>query len=249
MKITVIGELCKDVFVYGESKRLSPEAPVPVFLPKHQTENNGMAGNVVRNLLSMNSELKINFIHQENQIKKIRYVDEKTNHMLLRVDENDTAESLTLTEAIINELRNSDAVIISDYDKGFLNETDIDTICKFSKFSILDTKKRLLSSTIRNVTFVKLNESEFKNNAHSIQQSYSKVLITKGINGTDYLGVNYPSPRPLQTSDVSGAGDTFTAAFVLKYLSEKDIQKSILYANQMASIVVSKRGVATPDQN
>lgn len=247
MKITVIGELCKDIFVYGDSKRLSPEAPVPVFLPKNTTENNGMAGNVVRNLHSMNNELKINFIHQSNQIKKIRYVDEKTNHMLLRVDENDTSESLVITENIMKEISDSDAVIISDYDKGFLNESDIDTIARFSKFSILDTKKRLVSSTIRNITFIKLNELEFKNNNQVIQQNYSKVLITKGINGTDYLGINYPSPQPLQTSDVSGAGDTFTAAFVLKYLTTKDIKKSILYANEMASIVVSKRGVATPN--
>ena len=35
MRITVIGELCKDTFTYGETKRLSPEAPVPVVNPLH----------------------------------------------------------------------------------------------------------------------------------------------------------------------------------------------------------------------
>ena len=49
-KILVIGELCIDRFVYGEVKRLSPEAPVPVFNPKDIIENKGMAGNVVENL-------------------------------------------------------------------------------------------------------------------------------------------------------------------------------------------------------
>ena len=68
MKITVIGELGKDVFVYGESNRLSPEAPVPVFNPSYTEENPGMAGNVVENLMSMDNTLSINFIHQHELI-------------------------------------------------------------------------------------------------------------------------------------------------------------------------------------
>ena len=50
VKILVIGELCIDEFIYGEVKRLSPEAPVPVFNPVEKTSNRGMAGNVVSNL-------------------------------------------------------------------------------------------------------------------------------------------------------------------------------------------------------
>ena len=54
MEITVIGELCRDYFYYGETNRLSPEAPVPVFNPLFHVENPGMAGNVVENLKSLN---------------------------------------------------------------------------------------------------------------------------------------------------------------------------------------------------
>jgi sugar/nucleoside kinase (ribokinase family) len=56
----------------------------------------------------------------------------------------------------------------------------------------------------------------------------------------------YPSPDPRETIDVSGAGDTFTASFTVKYLETKNIEKSIIYANEMASIVVQKRGVSVP---
>ena len=52
-KILVIGELCIDRFVYGDTKRLSPEAPVPVFNPIETIENKGMAGNVVENVKSL----------------------------------------------------------------------------------------------------------------------------------------------------------------------------------------------------
>jgi len=45
---------------------------------------------------------------------------------------------------------------------------------------------------------------------------------------------------------VSGAGDTFTAAFILKYFETKDEKTAIQFANEKASEVVSQRGVVTP---
>lgn len=246
MKITVIGEMCDDVFVYGESKRLSPEAPVPVFLPKYKIKNIGMAGNVVKNLLSINKKVSVTSIHQSSKIVKIRYVDDKTNHMFLRVDEKDFAEKFILQDSHILDIKNSDAVIISDYDKGFLTEKHIKKIASISKFCVLDTKKKLEESTIKFISFIKLNEHEFKNSNIVLKENIKKIIITKGISGTDYMGVNYPSPKPIQTMDVSGAGDTFTAAFTLKYIETKNTAESIVYANEMASLVVSKRGVATP---
>ena len=49
----------------------------------------------------------------------------------------------------------------------------------------------------------------------------------------------------IETTDVSGAGDTFVAAFAYKYLKTKNIAESIIYANLCASIVVTKKGVST----
>jgi sugar/nucleoside kinase (ribokinase family) len=66
------------------------------------------------------------------------------------------------------------------------------------------------------------------------------------MNGAKHNDTIFPSPSPKQTIDVSGAGDTFTAFFSLKYFETKNIAESITFANQMASIVVSKRGVTTP---
>jgi ribokinase len=60
------------------------------------------------------------------------------------------------------------------------------------------------------------------------------------------MGKKYPSPSPIQTMDVSGAGDTFTASFIIKYCETKNVDESLIFANKMASIVVTKRGVATP---
>lgn len=246
MRIIVIGESCKDIFVYGNVKRLSPEAPVPVFNPIESISNLGMSGNVVQNLKSLDSDLNIIHWSQTENITKTRYVDRKSNHMFLRVDEGeDMIKPFELNISKLNAIKNVDAVIVSDYNKGFLTDEMLFEITKNSKFSIIDTKKQIADILVEGFDFVKLNESEF--NKHNFNESLlNKILVTLGSNGAKYEGKIYPSPDPKETIDVSGAGDTFTASFTLKYLKTNNVEESIIFANKMASIVVSKRGVATP---
>ena len=59
MRVLVIGESCKDEFVYGNCTRLCPEAPAPVFNPMFKTDNGGMAKNVQKNVLSLGAECDI----------------------------------------------------------------------------------------------------------------------------------------------------------------------------------------------
>ena len=244
MRVTVIGEKCLDVFIYGDCKRLSPEAPVPVFNPTNTITNFGMAGNVVENVKSLKAESKTVGLHQSTEIKKTRYVDKKTNHMLLRVDENDFSEPIYWNISSTNLIQNSDIVIVSDYDKGFLGLEDLNKIAKLSKLSILDSKKILTENIINLFSFVKLNESEFKQNQHL--SKFKNIIVTLGAKGAMYDGEIFDSPSPKETIDVSGAGDTFTASFILKYFEAQDIRNSLIFANEMSSLVVSKRGVATP---
>ena len=79
-RVLVIGDSCNDIFIYGDIHRVCPEAPVPVFNPTHQTENGGMAKNGVRNLEALGCEVDI--ITNSNDIKKIRYIDDKSNQMV-----------------------------------------------------------------------------------------------------------------------------------------------------------------------
>ena len=247
MVITIIGELCRDVFKYGNVTRLCPEAPVPVLTDVYKEINWGMAGNVQENLLAHNPDLNINLIHQKNTIRKIRYLDDKTNHMFLRVDEGeDEIDKLVLTPEKVEDITNSDLVIVSDYNKGFLTEEVLIQIGKLSKLSIIDTKKTISKDLIDSFTFIKLNEHEYERNKNISDKNKDKFIITLGMNGAKHDDIVFLSPSPKQTIDVSGAGDTFTAFFSLKYYETKNISESIKFANQMASIVVSKRGVATP---
>ena len=246
-KILVIGESCIDVFTYGDVKRLSPEAPVPVLSNITKTLNHGMAGNVRKNLEALTGEYEISCICQSEVIIKCRYIDRKTNHMFLRVDEgeNGTMVPFRLTEDVIQRIKEADAVIVSDYNKGFLTEEMLQEIAEHAKLSFLDTKKKLHPDTILLYNFVKLNELEWEYNKTDDRQLLLRMIITLGGKGAKYMGTLYPT-EPKETIDVSGAGDTFLAAFVVKYLQVQDVDISITFANKMSSIVVSKRGVNTP---
>jgi bifunctional ADP-heptose synthase (sugar kinase/adenylyltransferase) len=167
--------------------------------------------------------------------------------MFLRVDEGENeVDTLILTPETVQTITESDLVIVSDYNKGFLTEKTLVKIGKLSKLSIIDTKKTISKDLIDSFTFIKLNEHEYQRNKNISDKNKDKFIITLGMNGAKHDDIVFLSPSPKQTIDVSGAGDTFTAFFSLKFFETKNISESIKFANQMASIVVSKRGVATP---
>ena len=141
MSVLVIGESCLDVFMYGDCKRLCPEAPVPIFNPLHKVENSGMAHNVYNNLKSLQVDCYLHTNDNYKSITKTRLIDEKTNHMFMRLDRNDELYEKCSLEKI--QFSQYDAIIISDYNKGFLSEEDINFIGKNHEHVFLDTKKIL----------------------------------------------------------------------------------------------------------
>lgn len=244
VKVLVVGEVCVDKFIYCDVKRLSPEAPVPVLNPIYTVENQGMAGNTLENIKALSPEYHTVLVGQPEFITKTRYVEEKSNHMFFRVDEGeDKITRFKWTPAIDVMLGEADIVVVSDYNKGFLTNGDLKEIARKSKLSILDSKRKLTNDLIKDFTFVKLNESERNSNP---DLSLDNIITTLGKRGAEYKGVIYESPNPQDTIDVSGAGDTFTAAFIIKFYQLQDQAAAIKFANRKAAEVVNKRGVATP---
>lgn len=66
---------------------------------------------------------------------------------MLRIDENDLVDSIKPSEVRSAFLHLSyDAIVISDYDKGFLTTEDLKVICKnFNGPVFIDTKKEIYS--------------------------------------------------------------------------------------------------------
>jgi bifunctional ADP-heptose synthase (sugar kinase/adenylyltransferase) len=243
-KILVIGDSCIDIFRYGKINRLAPEAPVPIINPEYEKSTPGMAGNVVRNIEALGHE--IDFITNISEIKKIRYVCSKYNHLVLRVDENDICEKIDVKILESINYNKYEAIVISDYDKGFLNEDDIEFISSKHPLVFLDTKK-ILGDWAYNVDFIKINSIEFENNLDVLKRDVilqEKIIVTKGNKGCEYQGKIYPT-QEVPVKDISGAGDTFLAGLVVEYVRSKNIELAISFAQECTTIVVQKSGVST----
>jgi len=240
-RVLVIGESCTDIFVYGTSKRKSPEGNGPVLVPLSETYGLGMASNVVNNLRAMGIET--NIFSDNGSIVKTRYVNKDTNELYLRVDENDSVSRIDISK--LSDISQYDAIIISDYCKGFLSEEDIANIASIHPLVILDTKKKL-GDWCKNLKFIKINRLEWKNNKDIIRDNewlFDKIICTLDKTGTSHKHTTYPV-TPIENGDVSGAGDTFTAGFVVRYLDSEDVGTSIEWGNYCAGEVIKKKGVS-----
>jgi bifunctional ADP-heptose synthase (sugar kinase/adenylyltransferase) len=236
-RVLVIGDSCRDVFVYGKCVRMCPDAPVPIFLPTERRNNGGMASNVVANIQKLGIECHL--LCNTETIEKTRYVDEKTNHMFLRVDsgEENIERISGLTQELLSEY---ELIVISDYDKGFLHEEDIAFVCTHHQNVFVDTKK-ILGPWRAKAKFIKINEAEYNRTKHTVD-STDNMIITLGDNGCEYQGENFPVEK-VEVKDMSGAGDTFLAGLVVKYLQTTNIRDAIAFANDCSTNVVQRRGV------
>jgi bifunctional ADP-heptose synthase (sugar kinase/adenylyltransferase) len=245
-KILVIGDGCKDIFKYGKCDRLSPEAPVPVFKPTKSKSNGGMALNTYANLKALGVECDI---ITNSSTTKTRYVDEISNQMLLRVDKKDEIESICSGALLTIEYDEYSAIVISDYNKGFLSEGDIEYISNKHPLTFLDTKKKI-GNWAKNIKFIKINKKEFDENAEFLLEEYNgELIVTLGKEGAMHWMNNYPIENNNPVIDICGAGDTFLAALVADYIKNNDICTAIKFANKCASWVVTQRGVVVVDLN
>jgi len=148
-KVFVIGDVMLDQYQWGEVKRISPEAPVPVFHVTGKTTVLGGAANVAVNLAGLevpvslvgvrgkdrNGEELSRLLAKEGVTDLLMEMDQwptitKTrvmaqNQQLFRIDEEHTAslpvESQKIILSKVKELvKEYKVVILSDYSKGML---------------------------------------------------------------------------------------------------------------------------------
>jgi D-beta-D-heptose 7-phosphate kinase/D-beta-D-heptose 1-phosphate adenosyltransferase len=137
-----------------------------------------------------------------------------------------------------------DAIVISDYNKGLVSYELIEELrTVFHGPIFIDTKKTDLQRF--NGCIVKINELEYKNSV-SVNDS---LIVTLGDKGACYktpeTEIRCPSEQ-VEVTDVCGAGDTFLASLVYKYLLTNSMTDSIEFANRAASVTVRHMGVYAP---
>ena len=233
--ILLIGDICVDVYQYGTIDRLSPEAPVPVFVPVHKEERNGMAGNVYANLVALGCTVNLLCGHAS---KKTRIIDQRSRQQIARIDEDVQSAPVRFETAIPAY----DAIVISDYAKGVVDYKLIYDILQEVKCPVfIDTK--LTDLEVMQGAWVKINELEYS----KIKSECSGLIVTRGSKGANVVHHDIHCPAPaVEVVDVTGAGDTFLAALTYQYLVTNDIKSAVEFATHAASITVQQVGVYAP---
>ena len=155
-QILVVGDLMLDHFVWGNVRRISPEAPVPVVEFESESFMPGGAANVARNLTALEVPAELfGIVGRDDSARKLKQllVSQKVGcggmlgaksrptsvktriiahqQQVVRVDresfEELPEESVrNLTRAIHARLAGSDAIIIGDYGKGVVSQSLLD---------------------------------------------------------------------------------------------------------------------------
>jgi len=149
-KVLVVGDLMLDMYIWGKTSRISPEAPVPVVEVERDELRLGGAGNVVNNLLSLGCRVAVaSVVGADDDGRKLldlvgragvattgvllsaqRVTSRKSrvlasHQQMLRIDreckyEISAAEQTALLRFVRQELSDTAVVILSDYLKGVL---------------------------------------------------------------------------------------------------------------------------------
>ncbi len=240
-KILVIGDSCKDVFVYCHAQRLAPDLPIPILDVLDESENPGMAANVARNIKAIHDACDLVTNHGWECVTKTRYMHGKTNHAFIRIDSKHPVLPADVSKI---PLADYDIVAISDYNKGFLTEEDIRYICVSHPNVFIDTKK-MLGAWVSAARFIKINDFEFERSRASLTPELAlKVIRTEGERGAYHNGTHYPVSERAEVQDASGAGDSFFAALLVRFSETDSIVEAISFANECARRVVAQRGVS-----
>lgn len=239
-KISLIGDDGIDEYQYGAVERLSAEAPVPIFNYKRSVILPGMAANVKANLEALGVEV---VYHTKEPCRKVRLIDEKFKHHLLRVDHDVQSEPLNPADVFLYV----EAIVISDYNKGTVSYELIEYLKSAFKGPIfIDTKKPDLARMSAPNVFVKINEPEYKK-IHSVCEN---LIITRGSDPVLYFwkGNRHSEyhVKNVPVFDVCGAGDTFLSALAYRFISTRDLADAIQFATIAASLTVQHIGVYAP---
>ena len=296
LRVLVIGDVMLDRYVVGDVSRISPEAPVPVLSVSEEKSVAGGAANVALNLSSLGALVEsVGWFGCDDRgdelvqilttagisvdstfrfstaptISKTRVT--ASNQQICRVDREALTENydpgiVAIGEALKQKASSADAVIISDYGKGFITNDLLSLIRETAQFVSVDPKpSRLLKyanpdlltpnrlEALELAGLSRETRSPFPTDevvARIFEKFSPKLLaITLGAEGM-LLAEGGKVKQIIPTAarevfDVSGAGDTVIASLTLALATGQSFERSARFANLAAGVVVGKVGTAS----
>ena len=288
-KIIVLGDIMLDKYIFGNVERISPEAPVQIVGVEKECFIPGGAANVANNIVALDAnvfvvgvvgkdieakillkELKkrkvnIDGIVTDNNVpttQKVRVFGQK--QQLLRIDYekkdylNKEAENKII--AFIKEkIKETDAIIISDYAKGVITKDLMANVKELAKgiLLIVDPKPKhkafyagvnLITPNVKEAREMSGKEEVNEMGRELMEELNAPVLITRGEKGMslfEWNGVTNIATEAKEVFDVSGAGDTTVAALTLALTAGATLEQAAILANHAAGITVEKIGAST----
>ena len=244
MKVLVLGDVIIDKYIYGTTTRLSPEAPVPVVKYQREVETLGGAGLVYENLKSLGVDVTLFETEQPSSVKTRVICD---GHYITRIDDDKHANGTAVLDIVReNNFSRYDYVILSDYNKGVLDES-LEIIKHLNTFGckvIVDPKEHAhhySGAWLVKPNFKEFNEFGFTNWQDNIITTQAGNPVTAKIDGKVYD----ISVERVEVSDVTGAGDCFLAAFVYGLTKGYSYQKCIELAVKGSRESVQHTGTYT----
>ena len=296
LRLLVVGDVMLDRYVTGDVNRISPEAPVPVMTVEDERAVAGGAANVALNASDLGAQVEaVGWFGTDDQGKCLRnLLDEKgikvdpefafegaptisktrvmaSNQQICRVDRELASHAYqpdlgVFGDAIRKKAESVDAVIVSDYGKGFVTNELLSLVREASPFMAVDPKpSRLLDYSHPDLLTPNRHEAlELAGHSRltreslpqeevvrSICEKFSPAMlaITLGADGM-LLARDGKVEKTIPTAarevfDVSGAGDTVIASLTLALVADASLEEAAELANLAAGIVVGKVGTAT----
>lgn len=298
ISVLVLGDIMLDRFIYGVVERISPESPVPVLSIKREKTMLGGAGNALSSICGLRCNGHIVALigndPQAGELKAtLELLNVSVNHLivdaarpttvksrflaghqqLLRADfEQKIPVSPEVEERIIQSitalLPDMQAVLISDYGKGMLNDAILAATIKAAKAknipvivdpkgteytryagaSALTPNKKELSEATGGMP-VETDEAVIeaaRKLMHDIDAE--SIIATRSQDGISIVYKDADkAPYHLRTTalevfDVSGAGDVVIATITAALAAGASLEEAGILANIAGGIAVSKVG-------
>ncbi len=189
-RVLVVGDVMLDQYWYGNSGRISPEAPVPIVHIREDEIRAGGASNVALNITSLGAQAKLLGMTGDddnaNKLEELLTAQQVECHLqkskthdtalklriiaqhqqMIRLDFEDDFSDLDKNElltAFSNLLADSDIVIFSDYNKGTLSDVSrMISLAKDKGIPTIVDPKGTDFSKYQGATLITPNWSEFE---------------------------------------------------------------------------------------
>jgi D-beta-D-heptose 7-phosphate kinase/D-beta-D-heptose 1-phosphate adenosyltransferase len=299
-RVIVIGDVMLDEYIWGQATRISPEAPVIVVDAARHSQVPGGAANVVNNLCALGAQgiifgvigddeagrvLKQSLADEGAEVTGLlieegRPTTRKTrvfahSQQVVRVDhEHRSPIGESTVMAMLQHLRDvivkSDAVLISDYQKGVLVSGVLDGAIKIARENKKPITGNLKPSSFPGTcpaTVITMNLFEaslamsgrhLSTTADIAEAGFTllkrteadNILITLGSQGLTLFSADsdqpyHVAPRLVEVYDTAGAGDTVISTMTLALAAGASAPEAVQLANDAAAQAVKKVGVST----